>query len=369
MPVFKKNLPFTVDCKNTTIFVKTGPDSTPRSVINGSVYLFPESNLDTPKFEVSLIQRIKLKTVNAMQTVHAHVSENKFASQILVPLDSKKCKKTTHKLRNNSNFCTGKYNFDLWVPDNLEPSVLSASFDIVYYIKICLKYKIKNKWFSYYKNISHNIPLTFHTLPGFLKIEQLDINLDLPFNNCLYKDKNIAVFLQLPSKYFTNNHTQNKAATLIIHNYFTDQDMLFDCKSLTLELVQELFFSSHTHNGYKQNILLFKKKYLLEGCSKDTIVTEARSLPGLNNPGYKHIREYTGIDLPYINKDCHTTVSMYNLTASHYIKANAYLEAKGTKTCKIISAKLDVFFITAYAQSFLYSLPVYSKISRRSLVY
>ncbi|PVU91578.1 hypothetical protein BB561_004320 [Smittium simulii] len=381
---FSKNIAIDIIPNHSSIYVRANVDDSPRTVIEGSLVLSLKKNLPISNISISFSRNIVAITETIMEASQpTFTNKLELASQTLFSSNNDSCISPVNIATDKDEY-KYSYNFCLWVPENLEPTVKNERLEIKYFLKAKVSYCKKGYIFNNLTTSKSLLPIEVYTLP---QTEQFEDNVLSPFFWSINNNDNAKVTLIFPSKTLVNGKQTPIATSLIIDDASTNSLSKLVVKRITIALYQEIVYGPANANLHKRTIQLFTKTIEFTNDSNTTAYqsTLSDSIPTaeseiqdnarlidifnqidpydskvlVDNTNKKHYK----CNLPFVSIDSFPSINLSEFNVRHFLRATVHFFPTDNKNHKAATSHTPILFMPSANDDSIDSLPKYSKYS------
>ncbi|OMJ25576.1 hypothetical protein AYI70_g816 [Smittium culicis] len=401
------NFSLTLVPDQSTVYLEPKKNGVSRTVIKGYVKLDVKIPAEIIDISVSLNLKKQVQWLN-LSRIERITSEKNYKNSDL-PITTIPVNSASQPIVPSGSYV---YSFELWVPENLEPSVNSHKNFLNYYLQASVRSSssksgpyILSKLKSAFQESSVTKPIIIRLVPDEFSHDYTKAFYQQPTRYNIYNSDGVKVTLQLPSQYLSKNSCSPSSpfkATLLVSIDSKDQIDL-KIKSAELSLTQKVIFNipgvekspslqsvfGHSKPTLVQKFLPFALKsqpntqtetVTNDQCALNTpsydspksdlfcefISENAASLDLYNNPNAQNF-SFT-FSLPDFESEPIPSVETPSFNISHYLTSSFAISLSNSPKPILIATNSKIFAIPSWTQDYKYCLPLYENSSQDAIL-
>ncbi|OMJ29066.1 hypothetical protein AYI69_g1439 [Smittium culicis] len=387
----------------STVYLEPKKDGVSRTVIKGYVKLDVKIPAEIQDISVSLNLKKQVQWFN-LSRFERITSEKNYKNSDL-PITTIPVNSTSQPIVPSGSYI---YSFELWVPENLEPSFNSQKNFLNYYLQASVRSSPSksssfslSKLKSAFQESSITVPIIIRLVPDEFSHDYTKAFYQQPTRYNIYNTDGVKVTLQLPSQYLSKNSCSPSSpfnATLLVSIESKDQ-VHIKIKSAELSLTQKIKFnipgvlkspSLHSVFGHSKPTLIQKFLPFTQKSHPNThpeTVTNnqcAIIAPNYDSPKSHLFCDFinenaTSIDLnknpnaqnysftfslPDFESEPIPTLETPSFNISHYLTSFFSISLSNSPKPIHIATNSKIFAIPSWTQDYKYCLPLYENSSQ-----
>ncbi|OLY80510.1 hypothetical protein AYI68_g5393 [Smittium mucronatum] len=366
-----------------TIYLESNKDGVSRSVITGYVLLTVKKPTDIADITVYLSSKKQIQWDNGMRIDRAsstkcYKNSNLPAIDILVGR------------QDDGPFPVGqhKFNFELWIPENLEPSVTLENNYLEYHLEAKANLSPKQGFSftdltSLLQGNSDSVKLNLRLVPEIFACDPLKPFYRRSFNHVLYSKNNFKVTMVLDSQYLTGASDSSSGSASLVVSDCSINPLDVKLKSVSLKLIQKVSFVGNTKLGPSTHSIVFGSSKSLHNGSRIVLDLESShknydDTPfSSRNPSFDSLTELEdsfgsrpgspvpsevsfAFSTPPFDYDPTPAMESAALHISHFLESKFVLEFSNQRKPMSFSNISEVSVVPKWAEGYICNLPSYN---------